>query len=185
MMNNMQKKWFQHNPMAIMSYLSLYRKKEPLYGSKIANAVGLSVGSVSEILRQLAAIGVVQINPVGRTMSCSVEDGHPLLKALRVFESQLTLEPLISDIKHNSRKIILFGSCAAGDDLIDSDIDLFILADDPYAIRKKVNDFSGEREINLVVVAPMELTLMETDDKVFLSEIRKGITLWEADREDL
>ena len=183
-MNNLQKKWFQHNPMAIMSYLSLYRKKEPLYGSKIASAVGLSVGSVSEILRQLAEIGVVQINPVGRTMSCSVEDGHPLLKSLRVFENQLMLEPLVSNIKHDVRQIILFGSCAAGEDLIDSDIDLFILSDETDAIREKVSDFLGEREINLVVVNSMELTVMETDDKVFLSEIRKGITLWEADRED-
>lgn len=183
-MGDIHKRWFQHNPMVIMSYLSLYRKQEPLYGSKIAGAVGLSVGSVSEILRQIAAIGVVQINPVGRTMSCSVEDGHPLLKALRIFENQLILEPLISDIKHYSRKIILFGSCATGDDLIDSDIDLFILADEPDSIREKISEFSCEREINLVVVDPMELTTMETDDKVFLTEIRKGIVLWEADRED-
>lgn len=180
---DVQKTWFQHNPLVIMSYLSLHRKQEPLYGAKIAEALGLSTGSVSMILRQLVSIGVVQPIPVGRTVSYSVVAGHPALAALRVFENQLILEPLVSELKEVARQIILFGSCATGEDLIDSDIDLFVLAEEPDLIREKMKQYECERELNPVVVDPMELAMMEMQDKVFLSEIRRGIILWEAENE--
>ena len=182
--NDVQKTWFQHNPMVIMSYLSLHRKQEPLYGTKIAEELGLSTGSVSMILRQLASIGVVQANPIGRTVSYSVTAGHPTLTALRVFENQLILEPLVSELKKVSRQIILFGSCATGEDLVDSDIDLFVLADEPGSIREIMKQYEYERELNQVIVDPMELAIMETQDKVFLAEIRRGIILWEAENEE-
>ena len=176
---DVQKTWFQHNPLVIMSYLSLHRKQEPLYGAKIAEVLGLSTGSVSMILRQLVSIGVVQPNPVGRTVSYSVVAGHPALAALRVFENQLILEPLVSELKEVARQIILFGSCATGEDLIDSDIDLFVLTDEPDTIREKMKRYKCERVLNPVIVDPMELAIMETNDKVFLNEIRKGTVLWE------
>jgi len=111
-------------------------------------------------------------------LNFSVVDGHPTLAALRVFENQLILEPLVSELKEVARQIILFGSCATGEDLIDSDIDLFVLADEPDLIRVKIKQNECERELNPVIVDPMEFAIMETQDTVFLSEIRRGIVLW-------
>lgn len=181
---NIQKTWYQHNPLAIMSYLSLYGGRDGLYGAKLAENLGLSQGSISMILRKLAASGIVHANPIGRTVSYSVSSDHPLLKALRIFENQLILEPLIATLKEKARQIILFGSCARGEDTIDSDIDLFILADEPDLIREKTRSYDSERKLNLVIVDPMEMTLMEETDKVFLAEIRRGIVVWESVNED-
>ena len=68
--------------------------------------------------------------------------------------------------------------------IINSDIDLFILADDPEAVRAKFTKIDLDRELRPVIVSPMEMALMETSDKVFLNEIRKGTVLWEATDED-
>jgi len=44
-------------------------------------------------------------------------------------------------------------------------------------IREKIADFVCERELNPVIVDPIELTIMETEEKVFLAEICRGIVL--------
>ena len=176
--------WFQRNPLLVMSYLSLRKGEESIHGRKLADELDLSQGSVSTILRQLQSIGVVTAKSVGRTIAYRAVERHPLLKALRVFENHLILQPFVSAIKESCRQIILFGSCATGDDNINSDIDLFILADDPEAVRGKFTKKDLDREVNPVIVSPMEIALMETNDKVFLNEIRKGTVLWDATNED-
>ena len=82
--------------------------------------------------------------------------GHPLLKAFRVFENQLMLQTLVQSIRSECRQIILFGSCATGEDMIDSDIDLFVLTDEPDTIREKMKQYECERELNPVVVDPAD-----------------------------
>jgi predicted nucleotidyltransferase len=176
--------WFQRNPLLVMSYLSLHKGEESIHGRKLAAELDLSQGSVSTILRQLESIGVVTARPVGRTIAYRAVERHPLLRALRVFENQLILQPFVSAVKEDCRQIILFGSCATGDDDINSDIDLFILADDPEAVRTKFANVDLNREVSPVIVSPMEMALMETNDKVFLNEIRKGQVLWEATDEE-
>ena len=176
--------WYQRNPLLVMSYLSLHKHEEAIHGRKLAVELKLSHGSVGAILRQLHALGIVTANTAGRTIMYRAVAGHPLLKSLRVFENQLILQPLVLAIKEGCRQIILFGSCATGDDDINSDIDLFILTDDPEAVRGQFLKEDLVRELRPVIVSPMEMALMETSDKVFLNEIRKGTVLWEAAHED-
>ena len=176
--------WYQRNPLIVMSYLSLHKYEEAIHGRKLAVELNLSHGSISAILRQFLALGIVTANTAGRTIMYRATAGHPLLKSFRVFENQLILQPLVLAVKEDCRQIILFGSCATGDDDINSDIDLFILADDPEAVRAKFTKIDLDRELRPVIVSPMEMALMETSDKVFLKEIRKGTVLWEATDEE-
>jgi predicted nucleotidyltransferase len=87
------------------------------------------------------------------------------------------LNQLITDLKKITEKIILFGSCATGDDTSESDIDLFILTQDT----KKVNDYLKkerlERTIQAVVVNAPGLVKLREKDKAFYQEINKGIVL--------
>ena len=92
------------------------------------------------------------------------------------------LQTLVQSIRSECRQIILFGSCARGEDRFDSDIDLFVLGDEPDTIREMIAAARLERQLNLVLVNPMELTIMETTDRAFLMEIRKGIVLWEEEK---
>lgn len=180
----MKELWFQRNPLLVMSYLSLRRNGEPVYGRKIAQALGLSQSSVSTILKQLLEIEIVSVTPMGRTLCYKANAGHPILRSLRVFENQLQLQPLILLIQEFSRQIILFGSCATGDDDIHSDIDVFILTDEPDDVRQEIEVLVFDRELRPVIVDPLEMAMMEKKDKVFLAEIRKGVVMWEADDEE-
>ena len=176
--------WFQRNPLLVISYLSLRRNGELIHGRKLAQELQISQSSVSLILRQLHKMGMVSALQAGKTISYSANKTFPLFRAFRQFENQLVLQPLIQAIKESCRLVILFGSCATGDDGIHSDIDLFILTDDPATVRDMIGALPFDRELRPVIVDPLELTMMESNDKEFLAEIRKGIVMWEAGHEE-
>ena len=176
----MKEIWFQRNPLLVISYLSLRRNGELIHGRKLAQELRLSHGSVSMILRQLHNQGMVSAVQAGKTISYSANKTVPMYRAFRQFENQLLLQPLIQAIKESSRQIVLFGSCATGDDGINSDIDLFVLTDDPATVRDRIGAIPFDRELRPVIVDPLELTMMESNDKEFLAEIRKGVVMWEA-----
>lgn len=52
-----------------------------------------------------------------------------LLREFKILITLLEIDPFILHLKEISSKIILFGSCAAGEDTIDSDIDIFTETD--------------------------------------------------------
>ena len=66
-----------------------------------------------------------------------------------------------------------------GDHRINSDIDLFMLTDDSAVVRDMTEDIPFDRKLRPVIVEPLELTMMERNDKEFLAEIRKGLVMWE------
>ena len=71
-----------------------------------------------------------------------------------------------------------------GDHRINSDMDLFVLTDDSATVRDRIGAIPFDRELRPVIVDPLELTMMESNDKEFLAEIRKGVVMWEAGHED-
>lgn len=167
-------------PMQVLSHVTKQRKSDVIYGSKLADTLNISQGATSTFLKQLQGAGLLQSYNLGRTLVYNVDSSYPLLRYFRIFDNLLEITELINKIKQYSRKIILFGSCARGEDTYDSDIDLFIVADGDYhgMIRKTISDFQTEREIKPVITDPLELIDMEQNDKVFIEEVNKGIELW-------
>ena len=175
---------FNRNPMLILSYLS-----KSVYGdnitSHVAKELSLGVGSVHSILKQFEANGVVASKKVGKSVLYDVKRNNPMINAFRIFDNLLDLDGLISDLKLHSRKIILFGSCASGRDTFQSDIDIFIIADEDEKdkILELINNYKLGREIKPIIVDMVEFISLEKDDAVFYKEIMKGIELWEVSNE--
>jgi predicted nucleotidyltransferase len=171
---------YNKNPMFILSYLTKHKSDQFIYGSKIAEDLKISQSGTSLILRQFENIGIISSRNIGKTVIYDVNRDNQLINSFRAFENLLELSGLIEDIKLDCRKVILFGSCAKGRDSVESDIDLFILADDDNKdrIRERISDYKIDRVINPVIVNPLELVEMENSDKVFLNEINSGIELW-------
>lgn len=167
-------------PMQVLSYLTKQRDDDAVYGSKLADTLNISQGATSTFLKQLQGMGILQSRNIGRTLVYNVDNRNPLLRQFRIFDNLLEITELVNEIKRYCRKIILFGSCARGEDTYDSDIDLFIVADGDHhdIIRKIISDFQAEREIKPVIIDSLELIDMEQNDKVFLEEVNKGIELW-------
>lgn len=169
---------YNKNPMKVFSYLSKSKNDENLYGSKIAEDIGINQGGTSIGLKRFKEMNILESENVGKTVVYRTKKDNPLVKAFRVFENILELNELIESIKPYSRKIILFGSCATGEDNIDSDIDIFIIADEKDRITEEISITETERKISPVIVTPLELSEMNEKEKVFLSEIERGIELW-------
>lgn len=75
-------------------------------------------------------MGLIEGTRVARAIIYKVNRGNQLIKSFRVFENILEVNSLINLLKQYCRKIILFGSYARGEDTTESDMDLFIEADE-------------------------------------------------------
>jgi len=182
----MNKEMFNKNTIMVLSYVSKTTPaNKDCIASKIAKNLGLSIGSVFEVLKNLNKIGLVNGTRIGRAIIYEPVRSHPMMKSFRVFDNLSELNELVLSLKEYSRKIILFGSCSRGEDTLDSDIDLFVLADDDKQtqVRRLISEFDLDREIKPVIVDTHELMEMQSSDKVFYQEIMKGIELWGENNE--
>jgi predicted nucleotidyltransferase len=172
---------FNKNPLLILSYLSKNNTGE-IISSHVAKDLDLAAGSVHQIFKQFEEKGIVKNRQLGKTIIYEIDRKSPLVKSFRVFDNLLDLNDLFTQLKPLSEKIILFGSCATGDDTSQSDIDLFIVVDssEREKVMMIISDFESSREIRPVIVDTVELMEMENNDHVFYNEIMKGIEIWEA-----
>lgn len=172
---------YNRNPLLVLSYVSKCKGQNiEITASKISNKLGLSIGSVYEILKEFNDAGFVKGIKIGRSTIYEPVRNNPVIKHFRIFDNLLFLTNLVEQLKGITRKVILFGSCSRGEDTLESDIDLFLLADEDMQsnAREIISGFSSEREIKPIIVDSMELMYMQNNDKVFYEEIQNGFVLW-------
>jgi predicted nucleotidyltransferase len=171
---------YHRNPMLILSYLSR-RSSSENYASAIATELRLAMGSVHRILRDFEAWGLVRSRRVGKTVLFEMDKMSPMVKSFRVFDNLLELDPLFVQIKPISRRGILFGSCSRGEDSDQSDVDLLVEVDEDLKrdVLQRIADFPISREIRPILLNTVEFMEMEKSDKVFYTEVMKGIEVWE------
>ena len=164
-----------------MSYLSKNKTQENI-SAHMAKELQLGAGSVHQILKQFEEKGIVKGKRLGKTLLYEMDKNSPLVRTFRVFDNLLDLDLLFCDLKSCCRKIILFGSCATGTDNDSSDIDLFVVADEDEKdnVMNIIANYTSKREIKPVIVDTVELMELENNDKVFVTEIMKGIEIWEG-----
>jgi len=177
--------------MLILSYITRVRQgvngdsEACCIASKISKKLGLSIGSVFETLKILEKMGLVKGEKIGRATVYEPVKNHPAIKPFHIFDNILQLNELINTLKPYCKKIILFGSCATGEDTLESDIDLFIIADyeEQTTVREIISDFPSDREIKPVIMDTVEFMEMQDEDKTFYLEVIKGIELWSGKNE--
>jgi predicted nucleotidyltransferase len=93
------------------------------------------------------------------------------------------LKALTDTLKENSKRIVLFGSCAQGTDTKESDIDLLVLTDKKEVAGKVISEFNkkSQRRVAPITVNMNEYISLKRDDKALYENIERGITLWEAE----
>ena len=177
---------FNRNSMLVLSYISKASiLDKDCIASKISSKLNLSVGSVFSILKKFEEMGIIKGTRFGRTVVYEPIIDNPLIKSFRVFDNVSSLNELVIRLKPHCRKILLFGSCSTGDDTFSSDIDLFVVADEDEQVsaRRIISDYSIDREIKPIIVDSTEFVGMREKDKVFYSEVTKGIELWGGNNE--
>ena len=160
--------------------------EDPLQGyyeREVVRKTGISLGSISKILRTLAKLGFLTKEERGRLAIYKPNLKEAEVRQLKVFFNTLTLKPLTDELKGFSKKILLFGSCSQGTDARESDIDLLVMTDEKEAVNNLLSEFNlkNDRRISPILVNMNEFVRLKKEDSALYENIEKGITLWETE----
>ncbi len=176
------------NQLKALSFLAKFSDQE-LHEREIARRTGISFGSANKVLNELFSDGILERREAGRMLFYSFNPSDPLSKAFKIFVTVSILRPLIKTLRECASEIVLYGSCARGEDTSASDIDLFVVSMDKEAALRAVESFKfgkGFERIRIepVVLSPQELLKSEKADKEFMSLVREGIVLWDRMKDE-
>jgi len=150
---------------------------------KVVRTTKVSKGSANKMLRLLADLGFLTREKRGRMVFYKLNLTEAVVRQFKTVVTVYALKELMNRIKDESRRIILFGSCAQGTDTSDSDIDLFVLTSAKNLVRRKVREFNrvSDRKIVPIVVDTNEFTKLKREDKPLYENVERGIVLWEKE----
>jgi len=148
---------------------------------EIVRNAKISKGSANKILRQLTDLKLLTRTKKGRMVFYRLNTGDPFVKHLKILYNLWTLRKFIEENKGKAKKIILFGSCAEGTDVSESDIDMLILTDEKKAIKENVSKFNqrSARKISPIILDVDGFMKMKREDKPLYERIDRGVVLWE------
>ena len=153
--------------------------RESFYVRELAKTLSIGVGSASGQLRELSELGFVTSEQKGRTLLYHANISNPLVREAKILAALLELSPLITHLKTHVSRMILFGSCAHGEDSNESDIDLFIETADRPAVQHQIsrNEKILSRKLSPIIVSPEESAQLRTRDRPLYERIRQGRVL--------
>jgi predicted nucleotidyltransferase len=167
-------------PLKIFSYLCRV-PYTPHYEREIARSVDVSIGATNQTLKLLLSMGLVTREKKGQLYLYRVIADSPAVREFKKFENIISLGDFILRIRDVSSKIVLYGSCATGEDTNESDIDLFVVTENKTKVLNEIRKETRRlgREIKPVIVHVEEYLAMRNKKEVLLGELNKGIILWE------
>lgn len=163
----------------LLNYSVMNPGKE-FYCKNVSGETGISMGAVSQGLRALNRRGFIESRKKGRETYYSADITNPLIKHFKIFSNLLLLNGIVENLKKESKRIVLFGSCAKGEDTEDSDIDLFILTDRKEKVKNIVSEKRAalERKLSPIIVNSDEFAALRKNDAVLYNNIEEGLLLW-------
>jgi predicted nucleotidyltransferase len=156
---------------------------ENYYGREVSRKTGVSLGSANKILRLLTKLEFLTIETKGKMVIYSLNLKEPIVKQFKILLNVFSLKDLVSKLKLDSRRVVLFGSCAQGTDTKESDIDLLIVTAQKEEIKKTIATFNraSQRHIEPIIVNMNEYISLKKEDTPLYENIERGIILWEAE----
>jgi predicted nucleotidyltransferase len=146
------------------------------YVRELSRLLSISTGSASSQLRELQESGLVTSEQKGRTLLFRASIANPIVREGKIFATLLELSDLISAGHGSIARMILFGSCASGEDSEESDIDLYIETIDRPAVKALLEGAGSglSRKISPIIVSPDEALQLRTRDRPLFERIQAG-----------
>src|SRR4030067_580094 len=119
------------------------KPREELHEREVVRRTGISEGSANKILRKLSEVEVLERDKKGRMVFYRFNTKNAVARQFKVLFNVYSLNKLVNEIRQDSKKIILFGSCSEGIDTEESDIDLFILTNEKNMVGSKISSYQG------------------------------------------
>ena len=151
------------------------------YQREVAKEAEVSVGSANRTLRVLVENELVTKERRGKISLYRFNTESSVARQMKILFNVSELDELVRVLKKHSKRIILFGSCAEGSDVKDSDIDLFVLTNEKGAVRRIIDSYETSRKIAPIVADANDSAKMRSEDKPLYDSILRGIRLWETE----
>lgn len=166
--------------------LFLMNSEEEFYQSDIARKTGKALIQVQRALKTLTEIGLVSSVQRGRMMYYMAIKTHPAFEDLKsLFFKTIgfgeAIRQALSPLHEKIYFVFIFGSVARGDESVESDIDLFIVADLTFRqLSKALGPLSRQlqRELNPIMLDPNEFQKKIREKDHFMIEIMSSPKLW-------
>lgn len=162
----------------------LLRTGAPLTGRRVHALVAdrHSLGAVQQALRDLARLGVISTEIIGRAGVHHINESHAAIGPLRALASPFDmLADIVREAVGEVEAVIVFGSIARGDAHADSDVDLAVIAPDTWEGRADLQQHVHERlgnDCDVLHLTRKDLGLPPEDREPVVTEIlRDGIAL--------
>ena len=172
---------FSKPSIQIIQYLGR-RYRDGYYVREISRNLGIGLGSASQSLRTLEEAGLVLKEHKGRLVIYRANMQNFVLREFKILLTLLEIYPFILPLKKISSRIILFGSCSAGEDTIDSDIDIFIESDNKRDVSMLHDRYWEEipRKISPIILDASEFRNLEAKDRPLFERINIGKVIHET-----
>jgi len=146
------------------------------YVRELAKLLSISTGSASARLRNLQEAGLITSEQKGRTLLFRASIANPIVREAKIFASLLELSDLMSAGHDHIVRMILFGSCASGEDSEESDIDLYIETTDRQVVKELLTRLESGilRKISPIIVSPDEALQLCNRDRPLFERISAG-----------
>lgn len=150
--------------------------RNSFYVRELAKILAVSTGSASMQLQKLQEYGLVTSEVKGRTLLFRASMAHPVVRETKIFATLLELTDLFNAVQGSSIRLILFGSCASGEDTTESDVDLYIETADRTAVRALLDQAEPgqQRKISPLIVSPAEALQLRTRDRPLFERVQAG-----------
>lgn len=162
----------------VLRYLASHPSGELTEG-EIQERVSISRAGANFALRALLRDGLIQAEKKGKTAFYSISLDNPVIRQMKVLINIIEIESIISQLHDVSDRVVLFGSAATGTNIEESDIDLFVLANQLNNVMDVVGKSPLAEKIQAVIKKPMDYITLQKKDPVFYDEISRGLILWE------
>ncbi|MCD6413698.1 MAG: nucleotidyltransferase domain-containing protein [Elusimicrobia bacterium] len=168
------------NSQKVLNFLLDYPGEE-FVEKEIREAVKISRSGTNYALKELLRAKFLFRTKKGKQYLYSLDYKNPIVKQVKVCKVIIQIQPLLQTFKKICSKVVLFGSSSRGEDVSDSDIDLFVISHNKHEIENTVNSFKSRRKIQVVIRSELKYTEMKKADPVFCKQIESGIVLWEGE----
>ena len=180
-MNKYQNILFATNTQKILYFFLDHPGKE-FVEREVRKAVGISKSGANYALRELVRGNFIFRYKKGKIHLYSLNYKNSVVKQLKVLKIITYIQPIIKKLQKLSSKVILFGSSSRGEDIEDSDIDLFIVSNSKKEeIEAQINKSRLKRKLQIIVRTELGEIELKDKDPTFYEQIQRGIILWQKE----
>lgn len=141
---------------------------------ELSRILGLSVGNVSMVLREMEKEGLIKKEKKGNMVFSRANIENVILREFKFLFTLIEIREFLERVIPLAHEIYIFGSCVSGEDKEDSDVDICVITEKKDSVFNAVTKLKSERKLSLLVLSIDEFMSLKKKDKPLYDQIKAG-----------